>query len=225
MNEGNPLTTIKIGVVAHTARMSHAQTLSDKVDATVVSFDDGMLGAQRNHIKVWTNLVQHGADWLVVLEDDAVPVDDFRYQLRQALINAPTDIVSLYLGTGYPKAWQRFIKKAVTEGSKAGANYIVSTHLLHGVGTAIRYDLAQDMLRMLKWMNQDQRQWPLDEQITDWARRRGHKIAYTKPSLVNHMDGPSTIKHPDGDGRELPRHAWEVGTRHTWNGLLTADMP
>lgn len=224
MNEGNPLTTIKIGVVAHTARMSHAQTLSDKVDATVVSFDDGMLGAQRNHIKVWTNLVQHGADWLVVLEDDAVPVDDFRYQLRQALINAPTDIVGLYLGTGYPKAWQRFVKKAMQ--SDGDPNYVLSTHLLHGVGTAIKVDLVNDMLRFISWMSEGERKWPVDEQITHWMRMRGHRIAYTKPSLVDHMDGPTTVQHPDGQSRDgVKRHAYEVGCRDMWFPSKIVEMP
>jgi GR25 family glycosyltransferase involved in LPS biosynthesis len=218
------MTTIRIGVVAHILRQSYAQQLADQVDAATISFDDGMLGVNKNHIKVWTNLLQQGGDWLVVLEDDAVPVDDFRYHLTQALINAPTDIVSLYLGTGYPKAWQRFIKTAMAD--KSDANYIVSTHLLHAVGTAIKVDLVNDMLRFISWMSEGERKWPIDEQITHWARMRGHKISYARPSLVDHMDGPTTVHHPDGQSRDgVKRRAWEVGTRDLWHRSKVIEMP
>lgn len=220
------MTDIKIGVVAHTARMSYADALANKVDAQFISFDDGMLGATKNHIKVWTNLLAQGADWLVVLEDDAVPVDDFRYQVTQALINAPTEIVGLYLGTGYPKAWQRFIKKGLAD-AKAypDANYLVSSHILHGVGTAIKASLVDDMLRMVGWMSPEEKKWPVDEQITHWARMRAHKVCYTVPSLVDHLDGPSTISdRHDGDDRESPRKAWQFGTRHRWVNT-SVEMP
>lgn len=223
-------TNIKIGIVAHRARLSYAETLADKVGASVLSVDDGLMGCTRHHIKVWTNLVQHGGDWLVVLEDDAVPVDGFREQLEMALDNSPPNrhgeragIVSLYLGTGFPRAWQRFIKKAITE--EKDANYVVSSHLLHAVGTAIRLELVNDMLRFVAWMSQDQRQWPIDEQITHWARMRGHLVAYTRPSLVDHMDGPSLVAHPDGQGREGKRVAYEVGCRHEWDGFKQVVMP
>jgi hypothetical protein len=222
--ERNPLTSIKIGIVADLRRREQAEQLADKVDATVLCFDDGIAGVTKNHIRTWTRLQQYGAEWLVVLEDDAVPVDDFRYQLTQALINAPTDIVSLYLGTGYPKAWQRFIRTALTEARKADANYLVSTHVLHGVGVAIKSSLVDDMLRMVGWMSQDQRTWPVDEQITHWARMRAHRVAYTRPSLVDHMDGESLVVHPDGEGREGKRVAHEVGSRHLWVPT-TVEMP
>lgn len=220
------MNTIKIGVVADMRRRAQAEELADKVDATVLSFDDGIMGCTKNHIKTWTNLVQHGADWLVVLEDDAVPVDGFREQLDMALAAAPADIVGLYLGTGWPRAWQRFIKKALADARQSDANWIVSSHLLHAVGTAIKVDLANDMLRAVAWMSEEQRRWPFDEQITHWARyMRGHRIAYTVPSLVDHRDGESLVYHPDGDGRNGKRVAWEVGCRHMWNGTNTVMMP
>lgn len=215
--------SVKIGVVAHISRLAEAEQLADKVDATVISFDDGLMGCTKNHIKVWTNLVQHGADWLVVLEDDAVPVDGFREQLDAALASAPAGIVGLYLGTGYPRAWQRFIKKALQH---KDAHYVLSTHVLHAVGTAIRFELVEDMLRWVTWMSQEQRQWPVDEQITEWARRRGHRVAYTRPSLVDHGDLPTLVSHPDGQSRDgIARRAWEVGCQHMWDGSRTVEMP
>jgi GR25 family glycosyltransferase involved in LPS biosynthesis len=219
---------IRIGVAAHTSRMSQAEALTNKVDAEFLSFDDGILGCTKNEIKVWTNLAQQGGDWLVVLEDDAVPVDDFREQLEAALAAAPTDIVSLYLGTGYPKAWQRFIKTAITAAKKNDANYALSSHLLTTVGVAMRPWMARHMLDRLPWLPEyEHEKWPIDEQITKWARQCGHVVGYTLPSLVDHAPGPSLIAdHGDGEGRdEAKRVAWQVGSRDQWDGLLTVKMP
>ena len=227
------MTTIRLGVVAHTLRLSYAEQLADKVAAEVISFDDGMLGPNKNHIKVWTNLLQRGGDWLVVLEDDAVPVDDFKYQLMQALNNAPTDIVGLYLGTSYPKAWQRFIKKAIETLMHEGAIGIFLTSLmillfLGSLRSTVAVFLSIPISALVAFiaLAQGGRKWPIDEQITHWARMRGHQISYTRPSLIDHMDGPSTIpaRH-DGDSRDLPRKAYEVGCRDMWFGTKTIEMP
>jgi hypothetical protein len=215
-----------IGVVADMRRQQQAWALSNSVGATVLSYDDGTMGCTRNHIKVWTKVLQHGGDWGVVLEDDAMPCEGFKEQLHAALDAAPADIVGLYLGTGYPRAWQRFIKKAMA----SDAHYIMSSHVLHGVGTAIRMHLVPDMLRFVGNMSGAQQNWPIDEQITHWARLRGHRTCYTKPSIVEHADGESLLVHPDAEGRgssgrELARHAWEFGERDTWVGDHWVEMP
>lgn len=217
------MSDIIFGVVGDMRRKEEAWDLAGAVDAKVLSLDEGTMGTTKNHLKVWTKLLQHGGDWLVVLEDDAQPFGPFLDTLRNALDNAPCDIVGLYLGTGYPVAWQRFVKKAVANET---ANYIVSSHLLHGVGTAIRGHLVDDMLRFVGWMSPEQREWPVDEQITHWMRLRGYRIAYTLPSLVDHADWPSLHPaHPDGDNRDKPRHAHKIGTRPVWDRTRVVDMP
>lgn len=217
------MSDITIGVVADMRRQATAWTLANQVDAAVISYDDGMLGCTKNHIKVWTKVLQHGGDWAVVLEDDA-QVDErvFREQLQQALASPPADIVGLYLGRNYPRAWQRFIKKAMADEE---AHYIVSSHILHGVGTAIRMHLVSDMLRFIGNMAGTQQDWPVDEQITHWARLRGHRVCYTKPSIVEHTDGESLMTHPDGEVRDRPRKAWEFGSRDVWVGDHWVEMP
>lgn len=227
--------TIRVGIVADMRRTTDdgktmlGDVLYDKVNADVMSVDSGIVGCTTNHIRTWTKLLQHGGDWLVVLEDDAIPVEGFRDYLAMALHDPPTDIVSLYLGQGYPTAWQRFIKKAV---ASKEATYILSTHVLHGLALAIKTDLVNDMLRMVAWMSQEQRQWPIDEQITHWARERGHAIAYTKPSLVDHADGETLVEPGhhgiirDGQGTNgIKRVAWEVGTSARWDKTKVVSMP
>jgi GR25 family glycosyltransferase involved in LPS biosynthesis len=214
------MSDIVIGVVADTRRDQQAWALYDTVDAKVISFDSGTIGATKNHIRVWTKLLQHGGNWAVVLEDDAVPVDGFTDQLVGALADPPANIVGLYLGKGYPKAWQRFVKKAT---SSETANYVMSSHLLHGVGTAIRMHLVEDMLRCIKRITPVD--WPMDEQITRWARLRGERVCYTLPSLVDHADGPTLLVHPDSEGRAAPRVAYRTGRRPVWDKTKVVGMP
>lgn len=215
------MSDIIYGVVADMRRQQQAWDLANVTDAKVLSYDEGgHLGCTRNHHKVWTKLLQHGGDWGVVLEDDAVPVHGFTEQVAAALADPPADVIGLYLGKSYPRAWQRFVKKACAHET---ANYIVSSHLLHCVATAIRMDLVPDMLRFIGSMSEQD--WPIDEQVTHWCRLRGYQVAYTLPSLVDHADGPTLLNHPDGDGRMMARVAYRVGTRPHWDGTRTVAMP
>jgi hypothetical protein len=108
----------------------------------------------------------------------------------------------------------------------ANAPSALSTHVLHGVALAIRMPLVSDMLRFVGKMTDTEKLWPVDEQITHWCRLRGQRVAFTKPSIVDHReDIPSLIQHPDGGGRDKPRHAWAFGTRDVWDTQATTEIP
>lgn len=206
--------TYRIGVVAHIKRQAMAEHLADTIAADYISVDDGSLGAEKNHIHVWQWLHDNagGADHLVVLEDDAIPCDDFRDQLDQALNVAPAPIVSLYCGTGHPTHWQPRIRQAVTEAERTDANWLTSTHLLHAVAVAIRTELVADMLNGIP------AGYPIDQGITRWARQHNHQIAYTQPSICDHRDdNPVITRRHNGRTTAKPRRAWRHGTRHHWN--------
>src|SRR5512139_644190 len=201
-----------IGVVAHTSRKTMAEQLAEQVSAATVAVDDGRLGCRGNHLQVWKYLAAHDSDWTVVLEDDAVPVDDFRHQLHQALTHTPCPVTSLYLGTGRPPHWQTRIRDAVAKAHANDASYIVTTHLLHAVAAAVKTPLIPHMLAHIE----AKQYLPIDEAISQWAKRAGHSIAYTMPSICQHHDGPTLVKHRDGSPRNKPRKAWTVGVRTTW---------
>lgn len=105
-----------IGVVAHESRIAQAKQLYDTVSADVIMVDDThrRLGCEANHRRVWAELATTDTEWAVVLEDDAVPVPNFRDQLTQALNVAPAPYVSLYLGQGFPRQWQHAIRRTLT---------------------------------------------------------------------------------------------------------------
>lgn len=203
--------TYRLGIVAHTARFANAEVLSRTTDADFVSYDTGVRGCEGNHRDALERLHRNarGADFLVVLEDDALPVPGFRDQLAAALITTPAPIVSLYLGRSRPPQWQPRIADAVEKADANDASWITSGHLLHAVGYAVRTELAPSLLGHVTDL-------PVDEGISAWARTQRHQVAYTHGSLVEHADGPTLISHRDRQPRPPGRVAWRVGGRDTW---------
>ena len=201
-----------VAVVAHLDRLTAAERLVEQIGAAYVHYDDGSLGCNESHHRTWMwHRDNTTTEWSVVLEDDAVPVNEFAEQLDMALDVAPASIASLYLGRLRPPRWQTRIQSAIANAVVADAHWVVGTHLLHAVGVAIRTDLLTAM------RSHAGHQLPADERITAWARHSGLPIAYTWPSLVDHADGPTLVLHRDGKPRTCGRVAWQTGTRGAWN--------
>lgn len=200
----------RIGVVAHHKRATQAINLTRRTQAAALSIDDGTLGCEANHAKTLRTLIEQPADWYVLLEDDAEPIDGFTTHLAAALAAAPAPIVSFYLGTSYPRHWQRAITRALHEADATGSAWITSGHLLHAVAYAIHKDHAPHLLQALPELRM-----PIDDAITTWAHTNHHQVAYTASSLVDHEDGDSVIttRAP----RRAPRHAHRTGTPHRWD--------
>ncbi|WP_301119799.1 hypothetical protein [Mycolicibacterium fortuitum] len=223
------------GVVAHIDRAETACHLIETVHAIHARIDDGTIGCEANHRRVWEGVhawaTHCGHAWCVVLEDDAVPVPGFNGHLTAALAHAPSPIVSLYLGKGRPGHAQRPIRNLVDAGTDTP--WITAPTLLHAVGVAIR---TEHVPAMLDHIAQPPAVFePIDQAIGHWARHGVRQpVAYTWPSLVNHADGPTVIDtHPDGkprdtwvgdDGRVIVqrRVAWRAGTRTRWTSDHTA---
>jgi GR25 family glycosyltransferase involved in LPS biosynthesis len=202
----------QIGIVAHTTRAERAKALAAEVKADFVAIDNGTLGCDLNHDLVHQHLSNLPASWSVILEDDAVPVENFRQQLEDALEVSPSPIVSLYLGRLRPPQWQARVEEAVQQAETAQAHWIIGSELLHGVGYAIRTELLPALLRHVSNL-------PIDQHISEWARlRAGYRIAYTYPSLVDHADIPTVIlHHPDGKPRVEGRTAWNAAPHSAWD--------
>jgi len=185
--------------------------LARTVKADLVSIDNGVMGCDDNHDLVQHHLAALPSTWSVILEDDADPVEGFRTQLRDALTMAPAPIVSLYLGRLRPP-WAQHGAAAATEAADTEhADWIISTHLLHAVGYAIKTELLPSLLDYITPL-------PIDQHITRWAQSRGHTIAYTWPSLVDHADHPTVItQHPDGQPRTPGRIAWKTAPHPSWS--------
>lgn len=206
--------TVSIGIVAHTTRRALAEQLQARVNADIISIDDGTLKCGGNHQQVWTELADTTSDWALVLEDDAQPVVNFTGQLHRALDACPTNVCSLYLGATRPPQYQTAIADALAKADANQACWITTPLVLHAVALAVRTALIPSMLNHLHTRNY----LPIDEAQSSWARKTGQLVAYSVPSLVQHPDVlPTLVRHRDGAPRPTgTRTAHRVGTRRTW---------
>lgn len=202
---------MKIAIVAHEERAAMAEALMEQTGASFISWDDGTKGAEQNHKAAWAWHHQHTDGWALVLEDDALPVEGFLRQASAALSEAPTQVVSFYLGQSRPPQWQPKIQDAIAKADVNDAHWIIATHLIHAVAVAVKSELIPSMLN---WVNQTP--LPIDEAISHWARAHHKAISYTHPSLVDHADGHTLIKHRDKLPREAGRIAWRTGSHKHW---------
>ncbi|QFG11144.1 glycosyltransferase [Mycobacterium phage QueenHazel] len=196
-----------IGIVGHLDRLDAAQRLAGRTGAEYVSIDDGTLGCNGNHRRVWQWHAQHPDEWAIVLEDDALPIAGFRAQAHAALATAPSPIVSFYLGRQHPRLWQPHIERALQHAATANAPWITAPRTLHAVAYAIHTTVLDELLDHHSTK-------PIDSAITAWQQRARITTSYTVPSLVDHADGPTVINRRS---RRMPgRTAWQVGTPHRW---------
>jgi hypothetical protein len=200
-----------------------ARDLSRSVGAQHISLDDGSLGCEGNHRDVWSWLCDNATDatgWSVVLEDDAQPINGFRDALHAALAVAPSPIVSLYLGRERPPyAQDRIANAVVRAGSQA--SWILAPRTWSAVGVAVLNDCVADLVEYLE--RDPRKRRPIDETIGRWAVARGHVVAHTWPSLVDHADvTPVITERADRQPRERPRKAWRVGRREEWTAAAVA---
>ena len=194
-------------VMAHVARLEQAQALCELVKGSLV-VDDGSKGENRNGDDSWA-AGDPTADWIVVLQDDAVPVDGFLDAVPDALAHAPETAVSFYVGTGRPMQLQ--VERAVVQARESGSAWLEHKTLLWGVGVAMP---AHRVAGFLAWA-------PLcdfayDSRIGAFWHRQLVPVRYTFPCLVDHEDGETLLKHPWGPPK-APRRAWQVGVAESWD--------
>lgn len=222
---------ISIGVVAHHTRHDRASRLADLVSAEMVALDEtGGLGAGSNHEVAYEWLAESGQPWSVLLEDDAMPVKNFRQQLGAVLAASPTPLLSLYLGRGRPPHWQPSIAQVIT----SDAHFLLGGELLHHVAVAIRTPLIPALLAFIRAdSGYSSRKIPIDEAVGRWARAAAIPVGYAHPSIVNHDHTLETVirRHVSqhrGEtgkrGRREQRKAWAFGTRQSWTSS-TAAIP
>lgn len=194
---------MKICIVAHHARRAQAERLAADLDAHVI-LDEVGLGALWGHRKALEWAAKQN-ERVVVMEDDALPVAGFRAKAQAWLDAMPTDLVSLYLGTGRPPQYQPQIAHALRRADQWRETYITLPQLIHGVCYSIPAKMVRPVLDRLP-----------DRGAADfavgnaWKAIGGKHVVYAVRSLVEHEDCPSVEKHPDGLERPQVRRAWRL---------------
>jgi hypothetical protein len=212
-----------LGIVAHPDRAEMANRLAFQTKADTIRWDDGsrkgdhLAGCAATHLGLLAELRDGAGEWSVVLEEDAVPVQDFARHVERALEYAPSPIVGLYLGTSNPASQaQQQIKQAVRAALDANQAWIAADCLIGSVGYAVRTDLLPDMIDFITERSEE-----LPLRISRWAQARHIGICYTQPSLVDHFDGDS-VGRPWRGPHYPGRKAWSYGTRECW---CTGSVP
>ena len=190
---------IKFVVVGHVSRIVHAQRLAALLDAHLL-IDDGNHGANWNHRRALEWAAEQPCR-VVVLEDDALPVDLFYTPVSNWLKRFPDSLISFYLGTGRPPQYQMQIAERLIVADKTHADYITLSRLIHGVCYSVPPVHVHRVLS--RWDNSK----PADYAVGDaW----GGSVIYPCYSLVDHADGETVEHHPDSAPRTERRRAWRL---------------
>lgn len=193
---------------------------------SVIFMDHEGLGCHSNHVRAWDWLFAQTSEWLMILEDDALPIPEFLQQLPMALKHAPSPVVSLYLGRTRPAWYQKKIAHALVGCSHPGADdpvefstpWVVADRLLHCVGVVMRHEVVEQMMPLLPELVRHKND-AIDEAITAFCKMQALPVSYTVPSLVDHADDRSLAIHSAGWQNPAPgdRVAWAVGKRENWS--------
>ncbi|WP_270304553.1 hypothetical protein [Enterobacter cloacae] len=189
-----------IAIVAHHSRRDMANDLASKLEADSIFMDEHSAGANANHLRALSWAAEQ-SDRVIIIEEDALPVDGFRDKAQDWLARFPDDMLSFYLGTGRPPQYQKEIAGMLVEADRVNADYLVLSKLIHGVC----YSPPRGRLeRMLNAWNKTM--------AADYAvgEAFGGRVIYPCYSLVDHADLPTVERHPDNEPRTERRRAWRL---------------
>lgn len=192
-------TQVSFIVVGHHARREQAEKLAESLAAYLL-VDENDFGANWNHRRAleWAagqnNLV-------VVVEDDALPVEGFQPLATEWLSRFPDSLISFYLGTGRPPQYQLEIATKLIAADRERADHITMQRLVHAVCYSVPPKLIPKVLA--RWDVSK----PADYAVGDAC---GGPVIYPCNSLVDHADGLPVEKHPDRQPRRERRRAWRL---------------
>jgi hypothetical protein len=158
-----------------------------------------------------------GADFHVLVQDDAIPSPDMLPALEKALEHVPDyALVSPYLGQGrnVPRRWGKMADQADDQ----GASWICSYVLMWGVCLAVPVAMIPEMIA---WCDRKSGM-PDDMRVGRWFQRQKIDTWYTWPSLVDHRPGDSLTKHRQVE-RIAVRHHLESALELAWDGPTVVD--
>ncbi|HAS0796017.1 TPA: hypothetical protein OMD40_000092 [Enterobacter hormaechei] len=189
-----------IAIVAHHSRRAMANDLASELEADSIFMDEHSAGANANHLRALSWAAEQ-SDRVIIIEEDALPVDGFRDKAQEWLARFPDNLCSFYLGTGRPPQYQMQIAERLIVADKTRADYITLSRLIHGVCYSVPPEHVQRVLS--RWDNSK----PADYAVGDaW----GGSVIYPCYSLVDHADGEPVERHPDSAPRTGRRRAWRL---------------
>ena len=189
-----------IAIVAHHSRRAMANDLASKLEADSIFMDEHSAGANANHLRALSWAAEQ-SDRVIIIEEDALPVDDFRDKAQDWLARFPDDMLSFYLGTGRPPQYQKEIAGMLVDADYVCGDHIVLSKLIHGVCYSPPHGRLARMLNA--WNKTLAADYAVGEAF-------GGRVIYPCYSLVDHADLPTVERHPDNEPRTERRRAWRL---------------
>lgn len=167
---------ISIALMCHVSRVEFIPYLKSKLGECKVFIDDGHLGVKKNSIRCWASF-DKTADYHLVIQDDAIICEDFFGRCKKYL-DSKKEIVSFFMS-----------KRLKEENLEEDENFFYRNWLTGAVGLAIKTEYIPELLSFMnsQRMNND------DTIIANFFKKKGIKISYSKPSLVDHRHGIESI--------------------------------
>ena len=150
-----------------------------------------------------------GSDWVMIMQDDSVPLENWEHHLAQALKHAPAPIVSL---CHFSNHGQRYAER--------GFAYSVHEHSLWGQAVTYHRRIFTTLRQVtddLAEMNYEKyRKW--DDGIAGIHNAiYGEKACFTTRAIFDHMFVPSTVgnvpgrhRHPQCTIETMPDLPWDA---------------
>jgi len=208
---------ISVAVMAHRSREALVLDLVQSIDTDVtVAWD------QRNN--EWDtgrralDAYDRTARWHVVLQDDAVVCRDLIAGLDRALDRVPPNAaVGLYVGESR-RAGGR-IERITARADAEGCSWIHLPQLHWGVGLVVPTALIDEVV----WRGDRTHVLEYDRRLSTVFRKLRMPVWYTWPSLVDHRDEPSLLRHDRQQHRKAARFAgaeWSARDSAWWEGQV-----
>lgn len=194
---------ISISIMAHPSRKEYAEhlytLLGDNFCQKNIVYDTHNNEWDTGKRSLLTN--DPGADWHIVIQDDAIIHDNFFKNVFNALSVNKRVLTSFYVGQSRP--WPERVKNAVYKAKLDNYNWLEAETLFWGVCIAIPVEQINPVLDLV-----DNIKLEYDQRIGQYYVRNSIKVRYTIPSLVNHRDETSLIMGHN-ERAQSPRVAFE----------------
>lgn len=189
-------------IVSHPDRSEFVEQLQRSKLSIVTTVID-TVSALNGHRTALRMAMAHNAR-VVIMEDDAVPVDNFHALATEWCELHPDDLLSFYLGTSYPTQHQPLVDERMRIADMQGRRELQLPQLIHGVCYSIPVESLPRVVAALDGM--------AARQHADFAigAAWGRAVYYPLESLVQHRDTTPVERHPDGKARDKPRVARRV---------------
>lgn len=180
---------LSVAIMAHPKRAHFVSELEPLLPGAEVVWDrmnDRWDTGRRSQLSY-----DHGADWHLVVQDDAVLCPDFLPGVEKALQAVPGNPVAFYMGKVRPHA--RRTREAARYALAEGSSWVTGPGPWWGVAVATPTERIKDMIA---YCDQRKSVGNYDIRMAHYWASVGVECWYSVPSLVDHrvgIDNPSLV--------------------------------